>query len=193
VYDYIKGKLTQKTATYFVVEAAGVGYFISVSLYTYSKLKDADEAKIFTHLAIKEDAHMLFGFVDEEERKMFRHLISVSGVGTGTARLILSSLSPGELEAAIISGSVATFKNIKGIGEKTAQRIIIDLKDKIKRDETLINIPSFSNNTIKEEALSALVTLGFNKSSASKVLDNVMKSANELSVENLVKSALSHL
>jgi holliday junction DNA helicase RuvA len=193
MYDYIKGKLTEKTATYIVVDAGGVGYSLSVSLYTFSKLKDLDEAKVYTYLAIKEDAHVLYGFADDEERRMFKHLISVNGVGTGTARLILSSLPPQELEVAIASGSVSTFKNIKGIGEKTAQRIIIDLKDKIKKSDSFINIPVFSNNTIREEALSALVTLGFAKPVATKTIEKLLKENQNFTVESLIRAALNAL
>lgn len=193
MYDYIKGKLIAKTATQVVIEAGGIGYTVSVSLNTFSRLKDIDEAKVYTHLAIKEDAHVLFGFADEDERKIFRQLISVNGVGTGTARLILSSATPDEIESAIASGSVTTFKNIKGIGEKTAQRIIVDLRDKIKKGEPALNISFVKENKIKEEALSALVTLGFNKQTASKVLDTVMKSDEKPSVETLIKSALNSL
>lgn len=193
MYDYIKGKLTVKTATYVVVEAGGVGFNLSVSLNTFTQIKDKDEAKIFTHLAVKEDAHILFGFADEDERRMFRQLISVNGVGTGTARLILSSATPNEIESALATGNVATFKNIKGIGEKTAQRIILDLKDKVKKGEPSLNISFAPGNKIKEEALSALVTLGFNKQAATKVLDNIMKSADKPTVEALIKTALNSL
>lgn len=193
MYDYIKGKLTEKTATYIVVEAGGVGYNLAVSLYTYTKLKDESEAKVFTYLAIKEDAHILFGFADDEERKMFKLLISVNGVGTGTARLMLSSLPATELVEGIASGNVAALKNIKGIGEKTAQRIIIDLKDKIKKTDGTVNINMLSNNTIKEEALSALVTLGFAKPIAAKTLDKLLTEKQNQTVESLIRAALSAL
>ena len=193
MYDYIKGKLTEKTATYIVVEAGGVGYNLAVSLYTYTKLKVESEAKVFTYLAIKEDAHILFGFADDEERKMFKLLISVNGVGTGTARLMLSSLPATELVEGIASGNVAALKNIKGIGEKTAQRIIIDLKDKIKKTDGTVNINMLSNNTIKEEALSALVTLGFAKPIAAKTLDKLLTEKQNQTVESLIRAALSAL
>ena len=193
MYDYIKGKLTEKTATYIVVEAGGVGYNLAVSLYTYTKLKDQTEAKVLTYLAIKEDAHILFGFADEDERRMFKLLISVNGVGTGTARLMLSSLPANELIEAIATGSVAALKNIKGIGEKTAQRIINDLKDKIKKTDGGVNISLPSNNKIKEEALSALVTLGFAKPIAAKTLDKVLTEKQNQTVESLIRAALSAL
>jgi Holliday junction DNA helicase RuvA len=193
MYDYIKGKLTEKTATYIVVEAGGVGYNLAVSLYTYTKLKDMAEAKVLTYLAIKEDSHVLFGFADEDERRMFKLLISVNGVGTGTARLMLSSLPATELIEAIATGSVAALKNIKGIGEKTAQRIIIDLKDKIKKTDGVVNILLPLNNTIKEEALSALVTLGFAKPVAAKTLDKLLQTNQNLTVESLIRAALNTL
>ena len=151
------------------------------------------EAKVLTYLAIKEDSHVLFGFADEDERKMFKLLISVNGVGTGTARLMLSSLPATELIEAIATGSVAALKNIKGIGEKTAQRIIIDLKDKIKKTDGVVNILLPLNNTIKEEALSALVTLGFAKPVAAKTLDKLLQTNQNLTVESLIRAALNTL
>lgn len=193
MYDYIKGTITEKNATYVVVETGGVGYLLTVSLYTFSKLKDLKEAKVYVHLAIKEDAHVLYGFADEDERRMFRLLISVNGVGTGTARLIFSSLSSQEVEAGIASGDVASLKNIKGIGDKTAQRIIIDLKDKIKKQEGTAIIPAFANNTIKEEALSALVTLGFAKPVVVKTLEKLLKTNQDYTVESLIRAALNAL
>ena len=135
MYDYISGNITFKSATYIVVEAGGVGYQLNISLQTYTRLKDEIRAKVFTHLAIKEDAHVLYGFADEEERTLFRHLISVSGVGPGTARVMLSSMTAVELHQSITTGQVAAIKRIKGIGDKTAQRIVIDLKDKLGKSE----------------------------------------------------------
>mgnify|MGYP000964741335 CR=1 FL=1 len=194
MYDYISGKITHATATYLVVEANGVGYQLQVSLQTYSKLKDAQSAKVYTHLSIKEDAHLLFGFADEDERQLFRHLISVSGVGPGTARVMLSSLSTTELQRAITTGNVAVIKKIKGIGDKTAQRIVIDLKDKLGKAGTTAPVLLTQGNTIKEEALSALLTLGFNRNVAEKELNKVMAGAGELqSVEVLLREALKNL
>ncbi|MBS1922250.1 MAG: Holliday junction branch migration protein RuvA [Bacteroidetes bacterium] len=194
MYDYISGKITHATATYLVVEANGVGYQLQVSLQTYSKLKDAQSAKVYTHLSIKEDAHLFFGFADEDERQLFRHLISVSGVGPGTARVMLSSLSTTELQRAITTGNVAVIKKIKGIGDKTAQRIVIDLKDKLGKAGTTAPVLLTQGNTIKEEALSALLTLGFNRNVAEKELNKVMAGGGELqSVEVLLREALKNL
>ena len=194
MYDYISGKITHATATYLVVEANGVGYQLQVSLQTYSKLKDAQSAKVYTHLSIKEDAHLLFGFADEDERQLFRHLISVSGVGPGTARVMLSSLSTSELQSAITTGNVAVIKKIKGIGDKTAQRIVIDLKDKLGKAGTTAPVLLTQGNTIKEEALSALLTLGFNRNVAEKELTKVLSGSGEVqSVEVLLREALKNL
>ena len=194
MYEYITGKLTIKTATYVVVETGGIGYNINISLNTYSKIKDLDVCKIYTHLAIKEDAHTLFGVADETEKKLFRHLISVSGVGATTARMILSSLSPPELHQCIVTGNAPVLQNVKGIGAKSAQRIIIDLKDKLAKEAPGEFLPTSLRNTNREEALSALVTLGFAKNSAEKSLDTVLKSGEDsMSVETLIKSALNNL
>jgi Holliday junction DNA helicase RuvA len=194
MYDYISGKITHATATYLVVEANGVGYQLQVSLQTYSKLKDAQSAKVYTHLSIKEDAHLLFGFADEDERQLFRHLISVSGVGPGTARVMLSSLSTTELQSAITTGNVAVIKKIKGIGDKTAQRIVIDLKDKLGKVGTAAPVLLTQGNTIKDEALSALLTLGFNRNVAEKELNKVLGGSGEVqSVEVLLREALKNL
>ena len=183
-----------KTATYVVVEAGGIGYFINISLHTYSRIKDLDHCKIFTHLSIKEDAHTLFGFADESEKKLFRHLISVSGVGAGTARMILSSLSPPEIHQCIVTGNAPVLQNVKGIGAKSAQRIIIDLKDKLSKESPGDFLPAAKGNTSREEALSALVTLGFARNTAEKSLEQVLRSGPaDMSVEALIKSALSNL
>ncbi|MBS1763426.1 MAG: Holliday junction branch migration protein RuvA [Bacteroidetes bacterium] len=193
MYDYISGNITFKSATYIVVDAGGVGYQLNISLQTYTRLKDETSAKVFTHLAIKEDAHVLYGFADEEERILFRHLISVSGVGTGTARMMLSSMTAVELHQAITTGQVAAIKRIKGIGDKTAQRIIIDLKDKLGKSE-MTTIISSSSNTARDEALSALLALGFNRSAADKELHKVINhSSQPLTVEELIKAALKNL
>lgn len=193
MYEYITGKFTSKTPTHIVVEANNIGYFIHISLYTFSRLKDKDNGKVFLYLSIKEDAHSLFGFADEDERFMFKQLLSVSGVGASTARMILSSTQPAELQQAIVTGNAPLLQNIKGIGAKTAQRIIIDLKDKLKKPDAAIHIPVFANNTIKEEALSALLTLGFAKNIAEKALDSLLRKQENWNVENLIKSALSNL
>jgi Holliday junction DNA helicase RuvA len=194
MYEYISGKLTVKTATYIVVEAGGIGYNINISLNTFSRIKDLDHCKIYTHLAIKEDAHTLYGFADETEKKLFRHLISVSGVGAGTARMILSSLSPPELQQCIVTGNAPVLQNIKGIGAKSAQRIIIDLKDKLGKETAGDILPVTRSNTTREEALSALVTLGFARNIAEKSVDQILRTTTvDISVEALIKSALNNL
>jgi Holliday junction DNA helicase RuvA len=193
MYDYITGTLTHKTATYLIIEAGGIGYQLHVSLQTYTQLKDAHQAKIYTHLAIKEDAHTLYGFAHEDERTLFRHLISVSGVGPGTARVMLSSITSAELQQAIINGQVAAIKRIKGIGDKTAQRIILDLKDKLAKTDTPTTIISTPHNTHKEQALSALLTLGFNRAAADKELTKISSANPAFSVEDLIKEALKNL
>lgn len=191
---HIKGKLVEKSPTHAVIETGGVGYFINISLNTYSKLGSDENCKLYTHLSIKEDAHTLYGFAQKEEREVFRLLISVSGVGSSTARIMLSSLTPEELSAAIIQADVNTLKSIKGIGLKTAQRIILDLKDKIGKSESLEqNILSFANNTNKDEALSALLALGFTKTAVDKVMNQVAKNNPDMSVEGLIKEALKNL
>jgi Holliday junction DNA helicase RuvA len=194
MFDYISGNITHKTATYIVVEAGGIGYQLHVSLQTFSRLKDEQKARVFTHLSIKEDAHTLYGFADEEERGLFRQLISVSGVGPGTARVMLSSMSSTEMQHAILTANVAAIKKIKGIGDKTAQRIIIDLKDKVGKQDASTPLLITSHNTIKDQALSALLTLGFNKNAAEKELDKLMRNAAESqTVESLLKAALKNL
>lgn len=194
MYEYINGKLTVKTATYIVIETGGIGYNINISLNTFSKIKDLDVCKIYTHLSIKEDAHTLFGFADELEKRLFRHLISVSGVGATTARMILSSLSPAELHQCIVTGNAPILQNVKGIGAKSAQRIIIDLKDKLTKEAPGEVLQPRTDNTNRDEALSALVTLGFAKNAAEKSLDQVLRSSQtSVSVESLIKSALNNL
>ena len=192
--NHINGKITEKTPTHIVVEANGVGYYIHISLTTYSKLVDLNDIKILTYLSIKEDAHTLYGFFDAEERDMFKLLISVNGVGTNTARMMLSSLQSQEISKAILQGNVNELKGIKGIGIKTAQRIIVDLKDKVGKDENISSdILTFLDNTNRDEALSALVALGFTKAAVEKVLHAILKAQPKLSVEALVKEALKKL
>jgi len=191
---HINGKLVEKAPTHAIIEAAGVGYFINISLLTYSKLKNTEACMLYTHLSIKEDAHTLYGFAEKTEREIFRKLISVNGVGATTARIMLSSLNSQEITIAIISGDVDTLKSIKGIGTKSAQRIIVDLKDKLGKVEGLEeNILTFNNNTNKDEALSALLALGFTKNIVEKVLIKVLKAQPDLDVEGLIKAALKNL
>jgi len=191
--DYIKGSITKITPACVVLETAGIGYFISISLTTFSELEKKTEAKILVHEVIREDAHQLFGFATDKEREIFRHLISVTGVGANTARMMLSSLSPAELELAIIGSDVNILKGIKGIGLKTAQRIIVDLKEKLGKSAETAEIFLSSDNTNREEALSALVMLGFAKSAVSKILDKIVREEKNLTVEAMIKMALKNL
>lgn len=193
---YIKGTITEKNPAYFVIETVGgVAYFVHISLATFSQLKDADHVKIFTHFVIKEDAHQLYGFADETERAIFRLLISVNGIGVNTARLILSSLSSDELSGAIATENVRIIQSVKGIGSKTAQRVIIDLKDKIvKTSYNTTEKISNSYNNNKVEALSALVSLGFTKNTVEQTLDKIIQSeGTQRTVEELIKKALKVL
>jgi holliday junction DNA helicase RuvA len=191
MYAFIEGKISEITPASVVIDCQGVGYDISISVNTYSQIKDQTNCRLFTHLAVREDAMVLFGFAKEQERALFRNLISVSGVGAGTARLILSSLTPEEVSGAIASGNVPLLQRVKGIGGKTAQRIVIDLKDKLGKDPGLKDILGTPHNTKKEEALSALTMLGFNKKLAEKTIDKILKDeGTPLSVEQLIKSAL---
>ena len=194
MYAYIDGKLTFKCPAYVIIETGGVGYHIHISLNTYSALKDLERCKLYVCQIVKEDSHTLFGFADEGEKRLFLHLISVNGIGPNTARMMLSSISPVEIQEAIIKGDVDQIKRIKGIGPKSAQRLIIELQDKLKKDgpDTLISVPK--NNTSKDEALSALVMLGFVKNVAEKAVDSAVKSStNPLTVEEIIKIALKTL
>lgn len=191
---HLKGKLIEKNPTHVVVECNGVGYFIHISLHTYSLLQNDSEAiSIFTHLQIKEDSHTLFGFMEKSERDLFRLLISVSGVGASTARTMLSSIEPRKIMEAIAAGNVATVQSIKGIGAKTAQRVILDLKDKVLKVFGEGEVFVSQSNTNREEALSALETLGFARKPAEKVIDKIMKETIDPTVETLIKLALKNL
>ena len=191
--DYIKGTITQITPAFIIIEAGSIGYFINISLTTYSKLEGKSELKMLVHEVIREDAHQLYGFAEKEEREIFRHLISVSGVGASTARMMLSSLTPAEIEKAIIVSDVDLLKSVKGIGLKTAQRIIVDLRDKIGKQAGSGEIFAFADNTRRDEALSALVMLGFAKGAVSKVLDKIVREEKNLTVEEIIKRALKNL
>jgi len=191
--DYIKGDITRITPTFLTMETGGIGYLINISISTFSKLEAKKEFKILIHEVIREDSHQLFGFADTEERDIFRLLISVTGVGANTARMMLSSLSPGEIEKAILSSDAETLKSVKGIGLKTAQRIIVDLKDKLGKHAGSAEIFAFSDNTNREEALSALVMLGFAKSAVLKTLDKIVREEKNLTVEDMIKRALKNL
>jgi Holliday junction DNA helicase RuvA len=191
--NYIKGTITEINPASVTVETGGIGYFISISVNTFSKLDGKTEVKILVHEVIREDAHQLFGFADKEERDIFRLLISVSGIGANTARMMLSSLNPPEIEKAIIESDVNILKSIKGIGLKTAQRVIVDLKDKVGKQAATGEIFTFADNTKREEALSALVMLGFARSAVTKVLDKIIREEKNLTVEDLIKRALKNL
>ena len=192
--NHVDGKLTEKTPTYAVIECGGVGYLLNISLNTFSKIPDNERCKLYAHLAIREDAHVLYGFADTKERDMFRHLISVSGVGASTARMILSSLNPSEVQQAILTGNVAQLKSIKGIGEKSAQRIIVDLKTKMGKDEMGTDVLVTSGNTMRNEALAALSMLGFARNVSDKAIDKVLTSNRSIStVEELIKQTLKNL
>lgn len=186
--NHLRGRLIEKNPAYIIIECAGVGYFVNISLHTYSSIPDKEDCMVFTHLQINEDAHTLFGFAEEEERKLFRNLISVSGVGASTARMILSSMNPAEIFACIVNGDVARLKTVKGIGEKTAQRMILELKDKLKKDGPVKSV--ISHLKIKDEAMSALLTLGFNRSAVDKTVDNLLRDQPAMTVEDLIRKAL---
>lgn len=193
MYAFISGKIIEITPAYAIVDNNGIGYFINISLNTFTAIGTQEQVKLYTHLQILEDAHNLFGFYTVKERDMFEMLISVSGVGCNTARLILSSLTVNELSTAIANEDTKTIQNVKGIGTKTAQRIVVDLKDKVKKTEFEEEIVPTVNNTIKDEALSALVILGFSKNATSKVLDKLLKQSPDASVEVLIREALKML
>ncbi|MCB9296155.1 MAG: Holliday junction branch migration protein RuvA [Lewinellaceae bacterium] len=192
---YVKGNITHKSPTYIIVEAGGLGYHVNISLNTYTQVEKLESVKILTHLHIKEDSHTLYGFADAAERNLFVHLISVSGIGPSTAQLMLSSMTPDEMRAAIISEDVNTLKRIKGIGPKTAKRAILDLKDKMLKDSgEELALASPQDNTIREEALSALVALQFNRIQAQKALNKALKEKPGVAgVEELIKLALKEL
>lgn len=195
MYEYLSGKLMFKSPTYVVIDVGGVGYHVNISLHTFGLLKDQESCRLFVSLQVKEDSHTLYGFQDEGERKLFHHLISVSGIGANTARMILSSINPTEIQTAIISGDVNQIKRIKGIGPKTAQRMILELQDKLKKDgpDALIHVPQ-QQNTV-DEALAALLMLGFNKVQVEKTLQVILKEQkdDDYSVEGLIKLALKKL
>lgn len=191
--NYIKGEITDKSPTYVVLDVNGIGYFINISLNTFSKISELNKVHLYIHEIIREDAYELFGFTTIREREVFRHLISVSGIGANTARMILSSLSVEELEQVIIGGNVEALKSVKGIGLKTAQRVIIDLKDKIGKSENSTEIFAPRDNTIRVEALSALVMLGFSRNTSEKAIAKVLKTSGDCAVEDIIKLALKQL
>ena len=190
---HIQGKLVEKTATDVVIDCNGVGYHINISLHTYSLLPNTDFVKLFTHLIIKEDAHTLYGFMEKSEREIFKMLLLVSGIGAGIARTMLSSLEPKQIIQALASGDVATIQSIKGIGSKTAQRAILDLKDKVLKIYDLDEVSISQHNTNRDEALSALEVLGFVRKASEKIVDKVINENPNATVEVIIKQALKNL
>lgn len=190
---HLKGKLVEKNPTYLVVECNGVGYLVNISLHTFSLINDAENIFIYIHLQVREDAHTLFGFFEKAEREVFRNLISVSGIGASTARTMLSSLAPEKVVEAIASADVATIQSVKGIGAKTAQRVIIDLKDKVSEISGLSENLTIEKNTNKNEALSALETLGYTRKKSEKIVQKIVSDNAEASVELIIKQALKKL
>ncbi|MDP2525612.1 Holliday junction branch migration protein RuvA [Maribacter dokdonensis] len=190
---HLKGKLVEKNPTHVIIECGGVGYFVNISLNTFSKLPEQEKISVFTHLQVKEDSHTLFGFVEKSEREIFRLLLSVSGIGSSIARTMLSSMSPSQVRDAIANGDVASIQAVKGIGAKTAQRVILDLRDKVLKVYDIDELSLSTNNTNKDEALSALEVLGFARKQSERVVDKVLGQDASLSVENIIKLALKNL
>jgi len=191
---HLRGKLVEKNPTDIIVECGGVGYFLNISLHTFSQITSEENIFIYTYMQVREDAHTLFGFMQKSEREIFKKLISVSGIGASTARTMLSSLTPAQVVEAITHEEVDIIKSVKGIGAKTAQRVIIDLKDKLGEVSGDVNeIITSSRNTQKDEALSALETLGYTKKQSEKVVNRIIKEDAEASVETIIKLALKNL
>ena len=193
MYEFIEGDFVEKSPAHVVVRAGALGYYIHISVYTYSQVSSQTSGRLYLRFVVREDAQILYGFSSREEREIFRLLISVSGVGANTARLILSSLSPDEVAQSILAGNVAALQGIKGIGAKSAQRIIVDLKDKVGKGAGIDELFYSQDNTSREESLSALVALGFPKKGVEKVLTRILSEQPELSVEEVVKAALKFL
>ena len=190
---HLQGKLVEKTPTEVIIDCNGVGYHVNISLHTYSLLPASDAIKLFTYLQIKEDSHTLFGFVEKSEREIFKMLLSVSGIGASIARTMLSSLEPKQIIYAIANADVVTIQSIKGIGSKTAQRVILDLKEKVLKLFDLDEVSMIQSNTNKDEALSALEVLGFVRKSAERVVEKIVKENPDATVENIIKLALKNL
>ncbi len=189
----LRGRLVEKSPTSVVVDCQGVGYLVNISLFTYGQIKDDENIQLYTHLQVREDAHTLYGFSTDLERQLFRLLIGISGIGANTARTMLSSLSPSEIGQAIQSDQVNVIQSVKGIGAKTAQRVVIELRDKVQSVIADAGIPAVSSNTNREEALSALVVLGYQTKSCVKILDELLSMDAEMSVERLIRNALNKL
>ncbi|HBW80649.1 MAG TPA: Holliday junction branch migration protein RuvA [Sphingobacterium sp.] len=193
MYEYFNGKLAYKAPTHVVIDVSGIGYYVHISLYTFSQIKDQENCKLFISLQVREDSHTLYGFATEGEKKLFENLISVSGIGPNTGRMILSSNARHEIQHAIVNGQVALIQKIKGIGPKTAQRLILELQDKLKKQGFEALASPIQSQSVPDEALSALVMLGFNKVAAEKVLNTILKTESNLSVEDMIKLALKRL
>jgi len=193
MYEFIRGKIVELNPASIIIEAGGIGYFIKISLNTYTKLNGKKEGTVLLHQVVREDAHILFGFSDKGERELFRNLVSVNGVGAVTAIMMLSSLNQDELVSAVTTENVAVLKGVKGIGAKTAQRIIIDLKDKFGKLPESGQISLSPDNTIRNESLSALVMLGFVKRDAEKIVSKIIQEQPETTVESVIKQALKRL
>ena len=190
---HLHGKLVEKNPTEVIIDCNGVGYHVNISLHTYSLLPNSEAVKLFTYLQIKEDSHTLFGFVEKSEREIFKMLLSVSGIGASIARTMLSSLEPKQIIQAIASGDLVTIQSIKGIGSKTAQRVLLDLKDKVLKLYDLDEVSMIQNNTNKDEALSALEVLGFVRKSSESLVEKIVKENPEATVESIIKLALKNL
>lgn len=186
--NHLNGRLVEKNPAYLIIECAGIGYFVNISLNTYSRIEEKEDIRILIHLQITEDAHTLYGFADEEERRLFRLLITVSGIGCNTARMMLSSMTVQEIGQCISHEDAVQLQKIKGVGEKTAKRIILELKGKLKKEPGLV-----SHLRVRDEAATALLTLGFNRSSVDKTLDNLLRNSPSRNVEELIRDALKAL
>ena len=191
--NHLSGKIIEKNPAFIIIECAGIGYFVNISVNTYSKIADKEQLRLLTHLQITEDAHTLYGFFDEDERRLFRLLITVSGIGCNTARMMLSSMTVAEIETCIISEQAKKLQSIKGIGEKTALRVILELKSKLKKDVGSHGSPPIAHFKIKDEAMSALLTLGFARNNIDRTLESILKISPAANVEDLIKNALKAL
>jgi Holliday junction DNA helicase RuvA len=191
--SFLRGQYVEKSPTWVRIDVNGVGYEVHISLNTYSSIQDKSEGLLYTILLVREDAHLLYGFAEKSERDLFQHLISVSGVGASTARVMLSYLKPDELVAAIVQSNVKALESIKGIGKKTAERLVLELKDKLSKITPLSNNSTLINNTLQQDALNALTALGIPKQAAAQVVEKTLKANPELGVEELVKKALRSL
>jgi Holliday junction DNA helicase RuvA len=192
---FLKGKFVQKTPSYVLIDVNGVGYEVQISLNTYSKIQDLIEGVLQTHLIVREDAHILFGFFDLAEKEIFLHLIGISGIGANTARVMLSYMKPDELSRAIVQGNAKLLEGIKGIGRKTAERIVVELRDKLARQpvDSTVNISTWQGNTLQSDALNALIALGINRQAADKAIQKVLEQEPGIGVEQLIKRALQIL